>query len=124
MSSPILDVSGVSKTFTMHLRGAARLPVLSNLSFALSPSECLALVGPSGTGKSSLLRMIYGNYRCDVGQIRIRAWDGWCDLASAEPRMIHAVRRRTLGYISQFLRVIPRVSTLAIVSAEIGRAHV
>lgn len=116
----LLTVSDVSKTFTMHLRGGTRIPVLSRVSLTLNPSECLALVGPSGVGKSSLLRMIFGNYRCDSGSIRVREGDTWVDLHDADPRVLLGVRRRTIGYVSQFLRVIPRVPTLAIV-ASAGR---
>jgi alpha-D-ribose 1-methylphosphonate 5-triphosphate synthase subunit PhnL len=113
----ILDVREVSKTFTMHLRGGARMPVLSRISLSLNEAECLALVGPSGVGKSSLLRMIYCNYRCDSGSIRLRDGDTWIDLARADPFVVRKVRRRTIGYVSQFLRVLPRMSTLAIVVA-------
>jgi alpha-D-ribose 1-methylphosphonate 5-triphosphate synthase subunit PhnL len=113
----LLDVRDVSKTFTMHLRGGARIPVLSRVSLTLSTAECLALVGPSGVGKSSLLRMIYGNYRCDSGSIRLREADSWVDLDRADPRVVHRLRKRTIGYVSQFLRVIPRVPTLAVVAA-------
>jgi alpha-D-ribose 1-methylphosphonate 5-triphosphate synthase subunit PhnL len=116
-SHTLLDVRDVSKTFTMHLRGGARIPVLSRVSLTLNAAECLALVGPSGVGKSSLLRMIYGNYRCDNGSIRL--WDGesWIELDRADPRVVHRLRTRTVGYVSQFLRVIPRVPTLAVVAA-------
>jgi alpha-D-ribose 1-methylphosphonate 5-triphosphate synthase subunit PhnL len=116
----ILDVREVSKTFTMHLRGGARIPVLSDISLSLNAAECLALVGPSGVGKSSLLRMIYGNYRCDSGSIRLREGKTWIELARADPRVVRSVRRHTIGYVSQFLRVLPRVPTLAIV-ASAGR---
>ncbi len=117
---PILEVSGVSKTFIMHLRGGARLPVMSDLSLSLYPSECLALMGPSGAGKSTLLRMIYGNYRCETGTIRIHNGSDWVGIENGDPRTIRSLRYRTVGYVSQFLRVIPRVSTFAIV-ASAGR---
>lgn len=115
--TPLLEVERLSKTFTMHLRGGARIPVMANVSFDLRRGECLALVGPSGVGKSSLLRMIFGNYRCDSGVIRIRDDDRIIDITRASPRDVYAVRRRTMGYVSQFLRVIPRVPTLSIVAA-------
>jgi alpha-D-ribose 1-methylphosphonate 5-triphosphate synthase subunit PhnL len=114
---PLLDVSGVSKTFTMHLRGGTRIPVMTNVSFHVHAGECLALVGPSGVGKSSLLRIIYGNYRCDAGSVKLRDADRVVDFAVAAPRDVLAARRRTIGYVSQFLRVIPRVPTLAVVAA-------
>jgi alpha-D-ribose 1-methylphosphonate 5-triphosphate synthase subunit PhnL len=113
---PALLISGVSKTFTMHLRGGVALPVLTDVSLALQPGTCVALTGPSGSGKSTLLRIIFANYRADRGRIQIRHDGKTVDLCVAEPRTIIDVRRRTLGYVSQFLRVIPRVSALEIVS--------
>jgi len=114
---PAIDVSNVSKSFVVHLRDGARLPVVREVSFAVRSGECVVLGGPSGAGKSSLLKMIYGNYRTDTGSIRIAAGGGVVDVASAAPRAILALRRSTLGYVSQFLRVIPRVSTLDLVAA-------
>jgi alpha-D-ribose 1-methylphosphonate 5-triphosphate synthase subunit PhnL len=116
-SPPVLTVTHVAKAFTMHLRDGARLPVLRDVSFQVQPGECLALTGPSGAGKSSLLRMIYGNYRSDSGSIIIRSRHGNIDMVKASPRHIHAVRRSTISYVTQFLRVIPRVTARAIVVA-------
>jgi alpha-D-ribose 1-methylphosphonate 5-triphosphate synthase subunit PhnL len=86
------------------------------VALAVSPGECLALVGPSGVGKSTLLRSLYGNYRPDAGSIRIRHDGDWVELVRAEPRIVLEVRRRTMGLVSQFLRVIPRVSTIDVVA--------
>lgn len=115
-SATVLELNNISKTFVMHMRGAARIPVMSGASFDVRSGECVALVGPSGAGKSSLLRLIYGNYRCDSGSIRIRAEERWVDIVQAEPRTIIALRRQTIGYVSQFLRVIPRVSAISVVA--------
>ncbi|HWK85388.1 MAG TPA: oligopeptide/dipeptide ABC transporter ATP-binding protein, partial [Caldimonas sp.] len=71
---------------------------------------------PSGAGKSSILKLIYGNYRCDEGQILVRQGDAIIDIASAPPRQILSVRQRALGYVTQFLRAVPRVSALDIVA--------
>ena len=111
-----LTLTDVTKTFTMHLQGGLRLPVLSNVTFAAAPGECLVLTGPSGAGKSSVLKLIYGNYRCDRGHILVSAGGSTVDIASAAPREILAVRRRALGYVTQFLRAVPRVSALDIVA--------
>lgn len=114
---PLVQLDGVSKTFTLHLRGGARLGIVSDVSFAARPGECVVLGGPSGAGKSSILKMIYGNYRCDQGAIWIREGADLVDIAKAGPRRVMSLRRDVMGYVSQFLRVIPRVCALDIVMA-------
>lgn len=111
-----LTVSGLAKTFTMHLRGGIDLPVVSNVAFTLAGGECAVLGGPSGAGKSSILKILYGNYAVSSGQVLIRHRDRLIDLAAASPRMVLEVRRETIGYVSQFLRVVPRISALDIVA--------
>jgi alpha-D-ribose 1-methylphosphonate 5-triphosphate synthase subunit PhnL len=110
-------LDGVAKTFIMHLRGGARLPVVRGVSFSVRSGECVALSGPSGIGKSSILKLIYGNYRVDSGRVLVIGETGTVDVASASPRQMLALRRTTLGYVSQFLRTIPRVGALEIVAA-------
>jgi alpha-D-ribose 1-methylphosphonate 5-triphosphate synthase subunit PhnL len=111
-----LRVSGLTKSFVIHAQGDLALPVLRDVALALSPGECLALVGPSGAGKSTLLRSLYGNYRPDAGSIRVNHDGGWVELVGAEPRTVLDVRRRTMGFVSQFLRVIPRVAAVDVVA--------
>jgi len=112
----MIDISNAEKTFTMHLQGGVELPVVRGVSFQVSPGECVVLSGPSGAGKSSILKMIFGNYRCDGGRINIRHQGAVIDLARAEPREILSVRRATIGYVSQFLRAVPRVPTIDVVA--------
>jgi alpha-D-ribose 1-methylphosphonate 5-triphosphate synthase subunit PhnL len=100
----------------MHLQGGVKLPVVCGVSFHVNAGECVVLAGPSGAGKSSILKMMFGNYRCDGGQIGIRHGGNVIDLAKAEPREILSVRRDTIGYVSQFLRAVPRVPTLDVVA--------
>ncbi len=107
-----LVVSEISKSFVMHLRGGMRLPVISGASFSIEAGRCAVLGGPSGVGKSSILKMVYGNYGVDSGQIIVRHDGRLVDVASADPRTVLDVRRRTIGYVSQFLRAVPRVSAL------------
>lgn len=113
---PAIDVRNVSKRFTLHQQEGMTLPVLERVSFAVGPGECVVLDGPSGAGKSTLMRCIYGNYRTDKGAIVVRHGYTEIDVASAPPRAILAVRRETMAYVSQFLRVIPRVSAVDVVS--------
>ena len=111
-----LSVRNLAKTFTMHLRGGVSLPVVENVTFDIQPGECVVLGGPSGAGKSSILKMVYGNYGVDSGAVLI-AHDGQqVDLASADPRTVLTLRRDAIGYVSQFLRTVPRVSALDVVA--------
>jgi alpha-D-ribose 1-methylphosphonate 5-triphosphate synthase subunit PhnL len=116
MTHPILALEQVAKTFVMHLQGGVQLPIIDNVSFDVAPGECVVLGGPSGIGKSSLLKMIYGNYRCDRGRIVVRDGDIAVDIAAASPRRVLQLRASVLGYVSQFLRVIPRVPALDVVA--------
>lgn len=112
----MIRVENLDKTFTLHLRGGIALPVLRNTGFSVDAGECVTLHGPSGAGKSTLLRSIYGNYRPQSGRILIRHDGEMVDIVTAAPRVVLEVRKRTLGYVTQFLRVIPRVPTLDIVA--------
>jgi alpha-D-ribose 1-methylphosphonate 5-triphosphate synthase subunit PhnL len=126
----MLRVSGLQKSFVMHARGTVggdlALPVLKDVDLEVRPGECLALVGPSGAGKSTLLRSLYGNYRPQAGSIQVRHRDAqgeekWVEFVNAEPRVILDVRRHTMGFVSQFLRVIPRVGAVDVVAEPMIR---
>ena len=116
MNSSPLVVENISKSFTMHLRDGLELPVVKNVSFELKAGQCAVLGGPSGAGKSSILKMLYGNYGVDHGQIKVLHNEAVIDLASATPRQVLSVRRQTIGYVSQFLRAVPRVSAVDVVA--------
>ncbi|MGN6126619.1 MAG: phosphonate C-P lyase system protein PhnL [Humibacter sp.] len=127
-AAPVLTVTDVQKTFTMHLQGGAQLPVLREVSFEVRAGECVVLGGASGAGKSSILKMVYGNYAADRGSIVLDARAGAresagasgtgaaVDLATADPRRVLAARRDTMGYVSQFLRCVPRVPAIQVVA--------
>ncbi len=108
----MIQVESLSKSFTLHNQGAAVIPVMRDAELTVKPGECVALTGASGAGKSTLMRMIYGNYLSDSGRI----WIGGTDVVTARPHDILALRREVMGYVSQFLRVVPRVSTLDVVA--------
>lgn len=108
----MIHVKNLSKTFTLHNQGSAVIEVMRDVTFSVQPGECVGLVGASGAGKSTLMRMIWGNYLAASGSITV----GDTDLTRAQPRDIIALRRTTLGYVSQFLRVVPRVPTVDVVA--------
>ncbi len=108
----MIEVEGLGKNFTLHNQGGAVIPVLEDAHFTVAPGECVALTGASGAGKSTVMRILYGNYLAQAGRVTI----GGVDLTGAEPRTILTLRRQTLGYVSQFLRVVPRVPTLQVVA--------
>jgi len=108
----MITVENVSKSFVLHNQGAAEISVMAGASLSVAQGECIALVGASGAGKSTLMRMIYGNYLTQSGRIMV----GDLDVVTAAPRQVIQLRRTTLGYVSQFLRVVPRVSTLDVVA--------
>jgi len=105
----VIELSGVAKNFIMHLQGGVRLSVVADVAFAVKAGECVVLDGPSGVGKSSVLKMIFGSYRCDRGQILVHRGAQHIDVADAAPRRILGLRRDAIAYVSQFLRAVPRV---------------
>jgi alpha-D-ribose 1-methylphosphonate 5-triphosphate synthase subunit PhnL len=120
----MIDIESAEKTFTMHLQGGISLPVVRGVSFQVKAGECVVLSGPSGAGKSSILKMIFGNYRCDGGRIGVRHRGEMTNLAGAEPRAVLTARRETIGYVSQFLRAVPRVAALDVVAEPLLAAGV
>ncbi len=111
----MIRVENVTKAFTLHNQGGVRLPVFDDVNFSVEAGEALVLAGASGAGKSSLLRILYGNYRPSAGHIHITHAGRPSTSSPPFPRTVLDIRRRTLGFVSQFLRVIPRVSALDIV---------
>ena len=119
MSGPALEVRGLAKAFVLHVQGGVRLPVLEGVSVAVHAGECVVLADPSGAGKSTLLRSIYGNYVVREGQVLVRHRERVVDIVGAPPRVVLDVRRESLGYVSQFLRVIPRVPAEQVVAGTL-----
>ena len=111
-----LKIEKLCKEFTLHQQGGVRIPVLDNVSLEVNKGEAIAVTGPSGRGKSSLLKLIYGSYKATSGAIRVFHDGAWVDAVNAEPRDMIVIRRQTIGYVTQFLRVIPRVPALDIVA--------
>lgn len=111
----MLAAEAVTKTFRLHNQGGTELPVLARVGFSVRAGEAVVLAGQSGVGKSTFLRMLYGNYRPSEGRVLVCHDGRTIDITKAGPRVLLDVRRRTMGWVSQFLRVIPRVSTIDVV---------
>ena len=108
----MFEISNLSKSLTLHHQESTQINVLRNISFKVEKGECIALTGPSGADKSTLMRMLYGNYLATESSIKIDSQE----LVGAEPRPVLNIRCHHLGYVSQFLRVLPRVPALRVVS--------
>ncbi len=122
--SALVRARGLAKTFVLHNQGGTELPVFAGIELDVSAGECVALSGPSGCGKSTLMRCLYGNYAPTAGVVEVRHGGAWLSLFEATPREVVAARRWSLGHVSQFLRVIPRVSTLELVAEPLRRTGV
>ncbi len=117
MNQPLLQLRAVSKCFTLHHQHGVQLRVLDRVDLDVHAGECVVLDGPSGMGKSTLIKLVYANYRASSGSIAVRLPDGRVlDIVQASARELYALRRDTLGYVSQFLRVIPRVPAIDVVA--------
>ncbi|MEM9744823.1 MAG: phosphonate C-P lyase system protein PhnL [Pseudomonadota bacterium] len=114
---PSVRVAGLAKAFRLYKEGEAPtdIPVFDTLDLEVLPGECVVLAGASGVGKSTLMRAIYGNYLPTQGAVEVYHDGAYVDIADCPPRRLLEVRRHTLGYVSQFLRVIPRIPTLQLV---------
>lgn len=112
----MISVRNLDKTFTLYTQGGTVIPVFSRLDLDVGAGECVALAGPSGTGKSSLICSLYGNYRPQRGSVTIRHEGRPVDIVTATPWQVLDIRKKTMGYVSQFLRVVPRVPALDVVA--------
>jgi lipoprotein-releasing system ATP-binding protein len=105
MSDPVLQLRGVSRTY---VTAAGDLPVLKGVDLDLYPGEIVGLIGPSGSGKSSLLHAAGLLEHPNAGQIVI---DGQ-DCSNLGERARTKVRLSSIGFVYQFHHLLPEFSAL------------
>ncbi|WAM33475.1 phosphonate C-P lyase system protein PhnL [Caldicellulosiruptor morganii] len=116
----ILEVKNLSKHFVLHMLQKKKIKGFENISFSLKEKEAIGIIGKSGSGKSSLLKCIYRTYIPTSGSVIFNSKIfGPIDLASASEDKILVLRNKEISYVSQFFKVIPRVSAIEIVSSEL-----
>ena len=116
MNTPILQVDGYSKHFALHEQNKL-IPASHNVSFTVNAGELTALIGPTGAGKSSVLKGIYRTYIPSSGRIIYRdAMGHTLDLTLAGEHQILELRRRDISFVTQFLHCLPRQATLDVVA--------
>lgn len=111
----MLKVEDLSKEFCIHIRDDAKIEGFDHINMEIKPGTLTAITGPSGCGKSSLLKCIYRTYAPTGGHVWYTKEDGTkIDLVNAEPWEIIELRKKEIGYVSQFFNVIPRISAIDI----------
>lgn len=106
--TPILDVQGLAKQFSLHAQSEI-VPSCSDVNMLAFPGQLAALTGPTGAGKSSVLKCIYRTYLPSQGTINFRRADGAVvDLARISEQDMLQLRRSELGFVTQFLHCVPR----------------
>ena len=115
-----LEVKNLDKTFTVHTQGSIEVKGFENINFQVKNGEFLSLFGPSGAGKSSILKTLFRTYTTTRGNILFTKDDrSKIDIASATESEILELRKSELGYVSQFLQVLPRISAVDVVAEQL-----
>jgi len=103
MTGPVLELRDVTR---VHGNGPTEVHALRGVSLQVEPGELVAVMGPSGSGKSSLLTIAGGLDRPTSGKVVVEG----ADLATLSPAELARVRRRGVGYVFQDLNLIPALT--------------
>lgn len=115
-----LEVKNLNKTFTVHTRGSIEVKGFENINLSVKQGEFLSLYGPSGAGKSSILKTLFRTYTTTSGNIIFHKDNGsTIDIANATESEILNLRKSEIGYVSQFLQILPRISAVDVVSEQL-----
>ncbi|MGX5845104.1 ectoine/hydroxyectoine ABC transporter ATP-binding protein EhuA [Mesorhizobium sp. ArgA1] len=109
MTAPMVEFTGVRKLYGTH-------PVLSGLSFSVSPGEKLALIGASGSGKTTILRILMTLEEIEGGSVTIGGSPLWSpDMTNLSTRQretqLHKMRRN-IGMVFQQFNLFPHMTVL------------
>lgn len=122
MHTPLLAVRDLHKSFVLHLIDGQVIDPVQRVSFTVDTHQHFLIWGRSGIGKTSILKCIYRTYIVTSGTIHYdSAQFGVIDLANTPERTVLQLRESEIGYCSQFLKVLPRVSALDIISEPLRR---
>jgi alpha-D-ribose 1-methylphosphonate 5-triphosphate synthase subunit PhnL len=116
MNTPILTIENYAKTFHLHERNKF-IPSASRVNLSVYPGKLTALIGPTGAGKSSVLKGVYRTYLPSAGRILFRTAVGEVvDLAQADEHSVLELRKQEIGFVTQFLHCLPRKSAVDVVA--------
>ncbi len=115
-----LEVKDLNKTFNVHTRGSIEVKGFENINLSVKQGEFLSLFGPSGAGKSSILKTLFRTYTTTSGSIIFHKDNGnTIDISNASESEILNLRKNEIGYVSQFLQILPRISAVDVVSEQL-----
>ncbi|WP_020008153.1 ATP-binding cassette domain-containing protein [Salinicoccus albus] len=115
----MLSVQNISKSFTIHHLKQTRTAI-GGVSLHVDKGGFLGIVGKSGSGKSTILKSIYGTYKPDAGAIMYDSQEhGTVNILDISDYDLIRLRRTEIGYVSQFLKVMPRTTSLELVTQSL-----
>ncbi len=118
-TAPLLRVENLAKSFRLHNLGGMEVHGFSHINFDLDRGKLLALIGPSGSGKSSILKTIYRTYIPSNGRVLFTSNGLKTDLAVCSESEVLSLRKNRIGFVTQFLKVLPRISAVDSVAAPL-----
>jgi putative ABC transport system ATP-binding protein len=118
MRQPLIDLADVRLTLG---QGDVRTEILKGVSLRLEPGESVAVLGPSGSGKSSLMAIVAGLERADAGSVSLAGQD----IGGLNEDALARLRGRSLGIILQAFHLLPTMTALENVAVplELAGAH-
>ena len=117
MSEPLIDLNDVRLTLG---EGDVRTEILKGVSLRLEPGESVAVLGPSGSGKSSLMAVVAGLERPDAGRVELAGQD----IGGMNEDALARLRGRSLGIILQAFHLLPTMTAIENVSVPLELAGV